>query len=506
MKIFKASEIKEIDLVTIQTEPISSLNLMERAASAITCEVISRWLPNKRVVVFAGPGNNGGDALAVARMLIEQGYRLEVFLFNIGASKLSDDCNANKERLLALGEIDFTEVTNEFSPPYLSKEDLVIDGLFGSGLKEPLKGGFTALVRYINESGAFIVSIDVPSGLFCEWNLENNRRNIVEANLTLTFQFPRLAFFFAENCKFVGEWKVLDIELNQDAIAHYPTDYYLIEKSDVKDSLKKRHAFTNKYDFGSMMLIAGSYGMMGAAIIAARSAMRAGAGLVTVHTPRCGYSVIQGNVPEVLFKADKQDLFISDMTLSHTYDSVAIGPGIGTHNLTIDALERFLINSKTACILDADALNCIAKRPALLNSIPVMSIITPHAREFDRIFGDHLSEEMRLRKALEVAKYYNIIVVLKGHHTLTVRPDGKVYVNSTGNSGMSTAGSGDALVGIISAFVAQGYKPEVSAVLGVFIHGYAGDKAMQKHGQYGLIASDIIDNIGIAIKEIIGKP
>ncbi|MEG0253341.1 MAG: NAD(P)H-hydrate epimerase, partial [Muribaculaceae bacterium] len=212
MKIFSTSEIRDIDKYTIENEPISSLDLMERAASAVTCEIISRWLPNKRIVLFAGPGNNGGDTLAVARMLIEQGYKAEVFLFNIGNKKLSYDCEANKKRLIALGEVDFTEVINEFAPPYLSKDDIVIDGLFGTGLKEPLKGGFTSLVQYINESGAFVVSIDVPTGMFGEWNLENNRRNIITAKLTLTFQFPRMAFFFAENASYLGEWKILDIE------------------------------------------------------------------------------------------------------------------------------------------------------------------------------------------------------------------------------------------------------------------------------------------------------
>lgn len=504
MKIFTTSEIRDIDQYTIENEPISSLDLMERAASAVTCEIISRWLPNKRIIVFAGAGNNGGDALAVARMLIEQGYKVEIFLFNIGNKKLSDDCETNKTRLQALGEVDFTEVINEFAPPYLSKDDLVIDGLFGTGLREPLKGGFTSLVQYINESGAFIVSIDIPSGMFGEWNLENNRRNIVAAKLTLAFQFPRLSFFFSENATFLGEWKVLDIELSKTAIKEIPTDYYLVESSDVKRVLKKRKKFSNKFDFGRTMIVAGSYGMMGAAVLSARAAMRAGAGLVTVHSPRCGYSILQGSVSEALFDADKHDIIITDISQKHKYDSVAVGPGIGTNIATIDALENFLINSKAPCILDADAINCIAKRPSLLNSIPIMSIITPHAGEFDGLFGEHISGEMRLRKALEVARYYNIIVVLKGHNTMTIRPDGKIYINSSGNPGMATAGSGDALVGIIAALMAQGYKPEVSAVVGVYIHGYAGDLALKRDGAYGMIASDIIDNIGIGIKDIIG--
>lgn len=502
MKIFTTAEIKAIEHYTIENEPVSSLDLMERAASAVTCEIISRWLPNKRIVVFAGPGNNGGDAIAVARMLIEQGYRVEIFLFNIGSGKLSEECSKNKERLLELGDVDFTEITNEFAPPYLSKEDLVIDGLFGTGLKEPLKGGFTALVKYINESKAFIVSIDVPSGMFGEWNLENNRRNIITANLTLTFQFPKLAFFFAENSEFIGEWKILDIELSKDAIKNSPTDYYLVDKNDVKRVLKKRNNFSNKYDYGSALIVGGSYGMMGAPLLSSRAAIKSGAGIVNVHSPRCGYTILQSAVPEAIFDADRHDIVVTDIKLKHKYNSVALGPGLGTNDMTVDAIEALLKSREEPCILDADALNCIAKRPVLLNYIPVMSIITPHAKEFDRIFGEQLTEEMRLRKAIEVSRYYNIIVVLKGHHTMTIRPDGKIYINMSGNAGMATAGSGDVLLGIISSFVAQGYKPEVSAVIGVFIHGHAGDIALKTEGEYGLRAGDIIKNIGIGIKDI----
>ena len=502
MKLFSATEIKEIDKYTIENEPISSLDLMERAASAIACEIISRWRPNKRIVVFAGPGNNGGDALAVSRLLIEQGYKVEIFLFNIGGNKLSPDCATNKERLLALGDVDFTEIIKEFNPPYLSKSDLVVDGLFGSGLNKPLSEGFASLVRLINESGAYIVSIDVPSGLFCEWNGENVRNNIIQARLTLALQFPRLSFFFSENAGFIGTYKSLDIELSQDAIYTTKVKKYLVERGDVKRALRRRQAFANKYDFGSALLVAGSYGMLGAAVLAARGAMRAGAGVVSVHAPRCAMQTLQSSVPEALFDADKHDIVTSDISPRHAYDAIAIGPGIGTNNPTLDALDRFLIDYKKPLVLDADALNCIAMRPQMLNNIPAKSVLTPHAREFDRLFGQFYTDEARVKKALEVAGYYNIIIVLKGHHTMTVYPDGHIYVNSSGNVGMATAGSGDVLTGVITALIAQGYTPEMSAVLGVYIHGYAGDLAEKAEGTYGVVAGDIAANIGRAIKEI----
>lgn len=503
MKIFTASDIRSIEKYTIENEPVKSIDLMERAASAIACEIICRWRTNKRIVVFAGPGNNGGDALAVSRLLLEQGYHVEVFLFNIGGNKLSTECAINKDRLLEIDNVDFTEIVKEFNPPYLSKSDLVIDGLFGIGLNKPLKEGFASLVRFINESGAYIVSIDIPSGLFADWNGSNVRSNIIHARLTLAIQFPRLSFFFSENAEFVGKYKVLDIELSQTAIKSTSSECYLVEKDDVKRALRRRNRFANKYDFGSMLLVAGCYGMLGASIMAARAALRSGVGLVSVHAPRCAMIPLQTSVPEAIFNADKHDIITTDFsTLRHDYNAIAIGPGLGVNNLTIDALEKFLLAYKKPVVLDADALNCIAKRPTLLNNIPAKSVLTPHAKEFDRLFGDFYTDESRLKKALEIANYYNIIIVLKGHYSTTVYPDGRMYINSSGNAGMATAGSGDVLTGVICSFMAQGYDPEVAAVLGVYVHGAAGDMAEQVEGSYGMTASDIVAYLGKAIKEI----
>lgn len=503
MKIFTTSEIRKIEEQTLQAEGINEIDLMERAASAAAFEIMSRWRPNQRFVVFAGPGNNGGDALAIARLLREQGYnRIEVFLFNIPSTKLSKCCIRNRDRLVEMGNTDFTEVVNEFEPPALGRNDVVIDGLFGAGLRDPLKGGFTSLVQYINESQAYIIAIDIPSGLFGEWNTGTDRRNIIRANLTLAFQFKRLSFFFAENASNIGECKVLDIDLNHNAISKAPTNYYLVEDYEVNNLLRRRPEHCSKYDFGSLLLIAGRYGMIGAAVLAARAAMRAGTGLVTVHCPRCGFDVLQSSVPEALFSADKNDIVTTDITMTPRYNTVALGPGMGTNDMTIDAIDRFLKTRNLPCVLDADALNCIAARPMLIESIPQKSILTPHATEFERIFGKFDTEEERLKKAIEVAKLHKIIIVLKAHHTMVVDTTGKVYINTTGNSGMATAGSGDVLTGIISGLLAQGYSPQFSAIMGVYIHGLAGDFAEKTHGTYGMVASDIVDNIGRAIKEI----
>ena len=505
MKIFASNVIPEIDNATCEAQNIDSVELMERAAGAVSCEIISRFLPSQRIVVVAGPGNNGGDALAVARMLFEQGYKkVEVFLFNV-VGKLSHDCDIERKKLITMDGIDFTEVKRDFQPPYLGSDDVVIDGLFGSGLRQPLQGGFMVLARYINDSGAYVVSIDIPSGLFGEWNENVSQRDMVHADLTLSFQTPRLSFFFAENADIIGEWRLLDIDLDDEKMKEVPTDFMLVEDRSVRPLLKPRKKFSGKRDYGSALILAGSTGMMGAAVMAARSCLKCGAGLATVHSARAGMQILQTAVPEAMFEPDRNEHYISDMSIHHEHQAVAVGPGIGTNDRTIDALENMLKNCKSPLVLDADALNCIAKRPQLLTLLPAYTVITPHIGEFDRLFGEHHNSEERLRKAIDMAKYYNIIIVLKGHYTVTVRPTGRVYFNSTGNPGMATAGAGDVLTGVIAAFLAQGYRPEHAATIGVYIHGLAGDMAVANIGEYGLVASDIADWCGRAIRAVINR-
>ncbi len=504
MKVFTTDQIKEIDRKTIESGEVSSLQLIERVAEGVAVEVVSRLKANSRIAVFAGPGNNGADALAASRMLYEQGYKPEVFLFNIGGNRLSADCTACRDRLLAeVPDADFTEVVKQFNRPHLSANHIVIDGLFGTGLRESLTGGFRELVKFIQDSGATVVSIDIPSGLFGDWNPNAVARNIMHATVTLGVQFPHLAFFMEENAPMVGEWKTLDIGLNQTEIRKTPAPFYLVERSDVRKLLRARQPFCSKADFGSAMLVAGSYGMMGAAIMAARGALRAGAGRVTVYSPRCGCDAMQTAVPEAMFAAANSDIHIADIHFNHPYDAVGIGPGIGTSESTANALENFLTTYDKPLVLDADALNCMARRQTMLNHVPVLSILTPHAAEFDRLFGQQPNSEARLVKAIEMARFHNVLIVLKGRYTAIVRPDGRLYFNSSGTPAMATPGSGDVLTGIITALLAQGYRPEVAALAGVYIHGVAGEMAAETEGTYGVTAGDIAANTGRAIKAII---
>lgn len=506
MKILASQEIRDLDMATCHAQGISTIDLMERAASAVSVEIISKFLPSRRIVVMAGPGNNGGDALAVARMLYEQGYKnLEVFLFNVGG-KLSHDCNEERTKLLTIDGLNFTEVSKEFNPPVLGENDVVVDGLFGSGLKGPMMGGFVAVARYINESGAFVISIDLPSGLYGEWNdwsSHAKRCDMIHADLTLAFQVPRLSFFFEENYDILGEWKLLDIDLDEAKIKEFHPDFYWVEHRNIRPLLKARHPFSAKRDYGSALFFAGSTGLVGASILCSKAALKSGAGLATVHGPRGALNIVQTAAPEVMFEPDRNEHFITDMTVHHGHQAVIAGPGIGANEQTISALENLLKNVPNALLLDADALNCIAKRPALLTMLPPKTVITPHAGEFDRLFGEHSSSEERLKTAIEMARRYNIVIVLKGHYTMVVRPStGRVTINSTGNPGMATAGSGDVLCGVIGAFLAQGYTPEHAATAGVYIHGLAGDLASEELGEFGITASDISDRVGRAIKMV----
>ncbi len=503
MKLFTTEEIRAIDRRTIEQEGVPSLELIERVAEGVADEISSRWRSNKPTMVFAGPGNNGADALGAARLLFERGFRPEVFLFNIGGDKLSTDCAASRDRMLAeVPDIIFHEVKDRFSMPKITTNHLVIDGLFGSGLREELQGGFKSLVQYINDENATVVSIDLPSGMFGDWNPQIVNRNTIHATLTLAIQFPRISFFIPDNAELIGEWKIIDIGLSEKAIATSPANFCLVEQRDVHRRLRHRKEFASKADFGSGILYAGSYGMMGAAILAARGALRAGVGKLTVNSPKCGYQIMQSSVPEALFRHNRGEINIIDIHPERDFSAIAVGPGIGTNELTVKAVKDFLASINQPVILVADALNCIAIKPSILNTIPVLSILTPHAGEFDRLFGPQPSAEARLRKAIEMAKYYNILIILKGRYTAIVRPDGKVYFNSSGCPAMATAGSGDVLTGVLLSMLAQGYPAELASLIAVYVHGLAGEMAAAEQGEYGVTAGDIASYIGKAISEI----
>lgn len=502
MKIFNTENIRKIDRVTIEEEGVSSQELIRRVAEGVVSEIVGRWSPSTPVVIFAGSGNNGADALVVGRLLLEAGFYPRILLFNFKGNSLSRDCRQAKHELLSTGYQGLVEIIDRADIPPITPDHLVIDGLFGSGLRDPLEGGFKMLARVISESGASVISIDVPSGMFGDWNARVIGRDVVHATLTLAVQFPRLAFFLSDNADLVGRWKVLDIGLSNRAIMETHTKYFYVERDEVREVLRKRKPFSSKADYGHALLFAGCYGMTGAAVLAARGALRSGVGKLTVHSARAAYPVLQSQVPEALFSPDRQEYVISDMSSRFKCTAIGVGPGIGTNDATRGAFETLIKSYKRPMVIDADALNALAQNQALLDHIAPGSILTPHAGEFDRIFGDQTSAEARLLKAIEVSHRYKIMIVLKGHYTATVRPDGKVFFNSSGTPAMATAGSGDVLTGIITSLLAQGYKPEAASVAGVYNHGRAGEIAAETEGDYGTTALDIAQAVGKAIKSI----
>lgn len=502
MKIFTSAQIKELDRYTIENEPIPSIDLMERAAKTLTRAITDTWNNSTPVIVFAGPGNNGGDALAVARLLGDLGYQVSVYLFNI-SGHLSEECAANKKRLIESKRTKaFIEVIQEFDPPALEKGMLVIDGLFGSGLNKPLAGGFASLVKYINASHAEIVSIDVPSGLMTEDNTYNVRSNIIRADITLTLQQPKLSFYFPENQEFIGNLRVLDIRLSQEGINKIEANYTVAEEAEIRAMMKRRDPFAHKGQMGHALLIAGSYGMAGAAILAARACLRSGVGKLTIHTPKKNREILQIAIPEAVLQFDPEETIFSEATDTEDFSAMGIGPGIGQSETTAIPMITQLRRTTCPIVADADALNILASHRAWMQQLPKGIILTPHVKEFDRLEGHSADSYERLTKARHLAERLQGYVILKGHYTAICMPDGHVVFNPTGNAGMATAGSGDVLTGIITAFLARGYKPQDACVAGVYLHGLAGDLAARDLGEDSLIAEDIIRYLSRAFKRL----
>lgn len=503
MKILTAAQIHELDKYTIEHEPIKSIDLMERASKAITHAIMEEWSDRTPVIVFAGPGNNGGDALAVARMLAEAKYQVGVFLFNIH-SKLSEDCAANKQRLIdSKRGIKFTEISLNFDPPELTADTLVVDGLFGSGLNKPLMGGFASLVKYINQSPAQVVSIDMPSGLMCEDNTYNIRTNIIRADLTLTLQQKKLAMMLPDCQPYVGRLRVLDIRLSEKYIRQAEVSCRILEEEELRPHLRRRGDFVHKGSMGNALLIAGSYGMAGAAILAAKACMRAGAGKVTVHTPRRNYGIMQVAVPEAVMQMDREETIFSDSVESNDFDALGIGPGIGQSENTAIALIAQIRRTQCPIVVDADALNILASHQAWMQQLPKGIIMTPHPREFDRMAGSvSNSDYERLIRARQMAEHLQGYLILKGHYSALCMPDGHIIFNSTGNSGMATAGSGDVLTGIITGLLARGYNRGEACMLGMYLHGLAGDLAVKEVGKESLVAGDLIKYLPQAFKRL----
>lgn len=500
MKILSAEQIREADAFTIVNEPISSVNLMERAAGRCFLWIEKNVLPGKSLLFFCGTGNNGGDGLAIARMLKLNDRERDVRVYIAGKPETgSPDFSVNYNRFREKYKDSIFIVNEESDLPGIDPvKDIVIDAVFGSGINRPVAGFNEELIEHINRSEAIIISIDVPSGLLIDKSTEDQKKGIITADYTLSFMPPKLAFFFPENDKYVGKWEMLDIGISQQFINDAPSKYSLITSTEVAEIVKVRKKFSHKGNYGHALLFCGCRGKMGAAVLVARACTRAGAGLVTSHIPYSGINILQVGVPENMIDPDTDPDIFSEIPSLDAYNVVAAGPGIGKADPTAKALKLLIQNIKTQLILDADALNILSENKTWLSFLPPGTIITPHPKEFERIAGPTPNDYERNEKQKELSVKYGIYIILKGANTAITTPEGRCFFNSTGNPGMATGGSGDVLTGILAGLAAQHYTPVETCILGVFIHGLAGDLAASKRGFEALIANDIIEELGSA--------
>lgn len=490
MYILNAQQIRAWDAYTIQNEPVASIDLMERAASKCVEWIEKQKWQKKSIKIFCGKGNNGGDGLAIARLLYELDYAVSVYILEFGKAG-SEDFQINLQRLheLSFTEIHFIQSKQNF--PLINTDEVLIDALFGSGLNKALGGLSAELVDHVNHSKALIISIDLPSGIFIDQSSKGNQ--VVEADHTLTFQCYKLGLLMQENAPFFGEVDVLDIGLHPEYLSVQNFEQVLVERHFIQQIFKPRYAFSHKGNFGHALLIAGSYGKVGAAVLAAKACLHSGVGLLTCYLPRCGYTIMQTALPEAMVLTDENEIIVGQLPNEiEKYSVIGIGPGIGTATETQNLISFICRRYKKLLVLDADGLNCLSLQKDLLEQLPPFSILTPHPKEFDRLFGEHQSDFDRLETAKQKSKQFNLVIVLKSHHTGIITPSGNIFFNSTGNAGMAKGGSGDVLTGIITSLVSQNYSPESAAVLGVYLHGLAGDFAANALSEQAMTPSDII--------------
>ncbi len=502
MKLFNAEQIYAADKFTIEKQEITSDELMERSAVQIF-----NWLHKRmqgapvKIHLFCGIGNNGGDGIALARHLQEHGYNIAVYVINYSKTR-------SKDFLLNLERLKDRKIWPEFLDsdcvlPEIGRDDIIVDAIFGIGLNRPPDAWVVNVIDHLHKSEAFVLSVDIPSGQYTN-KLPSDKKAVINANFVLSFQAPKLTFFLPETGIHIDQWGVLDIGLDQEFLEKTETDYELIGKNEVLPFYISREKFSHKGTYGHSLIIGGSYGKIGAVILASRACLAIGSGLVTAYTPQCGYIPMQTAFPEAMVLTNGEEQ-IERIDFEIDPSVVGIGIGLGTDEETVKAFSGFLKKNKIPLVIDADALNILSVNKTLLKKLPKQSILTPHPKELERLIGKWKDDFDKLKKTKKFSKKYDCIVVIKGAHTITVYED-KGYINTTGNPGMATAGSGDVLTGIITGLIAQTYESLKAAIFGVYLHGRAADMAIEKTGYQALTASKIIDGIGEAYIDLFKIP
>lgn len=504
MKIFSREQIYKGDELTAKKQNISSTELMERAGIQIF-----NWLHVRMqgaqvpIHVFCGIGNNGGDGLVVARHLITHGYNVKTYIVNC-SDKRTKDFLVNYDLIKQVTK-KWPEMLNcEADFPEIHKDDIIVDAIFGIGLNRPINEWVKSLFAHFKKSQAFTLAVDIPSGLYTD-KIPDDENGVVWATFTLSFQSPKLIFFLPDIAKYSVQWEVIDIGIDREYLMQTETETELIGKNEVLLLYKPREKFAHKGDFGHSLIIGGSYGKIGAVILASRAALSIGAGLVTSYIPKCGYQALQTNFPEAMVITDVNETLISNISFDIEPTVIGLGIGMGTDINTVSALEEFLKQNKIPLVIDADGLNIIANKKTLLKGLPEQSVITPHPKELERLIGTWKDDFDKLKKVKSFSKKHQLIVVIKGANTITVFQD-KYYINTTGNPGMATAGSGDVLTGVITGLISQGYDALSAAIFGVYLHGKAADIAIEDLGYQSLIASHIIEALGEAYIDLFKRP
>jgi NAD(P)H-hydrate epimerase len=495
-KILSTQQIKELDQFTIEHEPIAPIDLMERACHAFVNWFVQQVRFEKRIGIVCGTGNNGGDGLGIAWILRERGYTVKVWIVH-GEMNETESFKINlsriKEKLLPI------DISSDIDPELFKGCHVLIDAILGSGLSRPTKGIYAKAISTLNQTEVLRIAVDIPSGLFADTHSDGE---IVKADHTVSFQLPKLSFLFPENQKYVGRWHLVDIGLNKEFIHNAPSTNFFVDAKSVKKIIKSRGKFSHKGIYGHALLISGSFGKMGACILAAKAALRSGLGLLTVHIPLCGYSIVQTSVPETMSSVDTNEKYFSRAPETLSYSTIGIGPGLGTDSETVNAFAKILKQFKKPMVIDADALNILSRNKELIELIPEGSILTPHPKEFERLVGTWTTDFDRLELLRNFSKQIKSVVVLKGANSSIATPEGNVYFNSTGNPGMATGGSGDVLTGILTGLLSQGYTSYEASILGVYVHGLSGDLASMDLGMDSLIAGDLINFLPYAFKKI----
>lgn len=494
MKILTSEQIRKIDTETIAREGIPSLELMRRAATAFYQLFTGKYTDrNTSVIIFAGVGNNGGDALVVARLLHQSGYPVKACMVEF-IDRYTEDC-AHNVRQIKAENISYKKIVGEEDIPDLTPFDVVIDGIFGTGLSRNVSGIAADVITRINESGKEVISIDVPSGLFPDRKTEF----AVKATETVTFQIPKLALYLPGNAEFTGNVRIVDIGLNEEAIAEAETHIYMTKEREIRTILKPLSKFAHKGTQGHALIIGGSLGKCGSVSLASKAALKTGCGLVTAYLPKCGVATIQSYFPEAMALEDKGAERITSIDYDLRPDAIGIGMGMGLHEETAQAMYYFLRKNNTPLVVDADGLNILARHHDWLSFLPAGTILTPHPKELQRLIGEWRDDYEKIEKTSLFARKYKVIMVVKGAYSLIIGGE-EIHVNSSGTPALATAGSGDVLTGMITSLLAQGYRPVEAARVGIFLHGMTADLTGDCIHPRSFVASDIIENIGNAYR------